>query len=209
MNSAEVSCVIAKRAVSNRHCPDVEDAAASQRSRVADDSAVGDHQRAAAVVIDAGAGARGVAADSAVSDGQHAAVEDAAAKPSSIAAENAVDNGHCRVALIIDAGTSGAGVAIPDREIRNCNSCTRGDLEHSAEGVAVNCQHVRTGAINCYALVHEQYAAGKCDGAGNSCGINCVAVIRVRERLTQRARTAVIGIGHGDDVRVGRDSAYA
>jgi hypothetical protein len=124
VDGAEVSCVIAQRAVSDLHCPKVKAGAASQCSRITAYGTVGDRQCAAAAVVSPAALASRVTAKSAVKNGQGPAVEDTAAKPSRVAPDRTITDGDGRIILIVDAATGGAGVAIPDREVRNRNGRT-------------------------------------------------------------------------------------
>ena len=65
-------------------------------------------------------------------------------------------------------------------------------------------QEVRGKAANGDALVDDKLGTGQRDGLPLERGIeiDCVAVIRISERLTQRTGTAVVCVGDGDDVCV-------
>src|SRR5438105_5056553 len=56
-------------------------------------------------------------------------------------------------------------------------------------------QHIRPGSADSYVLVDHQFAARQADRASN-CESNRVTVVRVGERLPQRAGAAVICIDH-------------
>ena len=58
------------------------------------------------------------------------------------------------------------------------------------------------GAADGDIFVHDQFSTGEQDGAEDAGGVNRVAIVCVNQRLTQRARAAVIGVCDGDRRRV-------
>src|SRR6476620_12273042 len=84
----------------------------------------------------------------------------------------------------------------------------RGDMKN-AEGRLCRSryrQEIRSRSANCDILVDQKLAAGQRDGLALECGIesDCIAVIRISKRLTQRAGTAVVCVGNRDNVSVSR-----
>jgi hypothetical protein len=49
--------------------------------------------------------------------------------------------------------------------------------------VAINCQVIRTGAVDADTLIHQQFAGRQSNGASDS-EVDRVAVMGVRDRLT-------------------------
>ena len=66
--------------------------------------------------------------------------------------------------------------------------------------VGVYCQHVGAGTVDGDIRGHKQFAAGEHDrlSVQRRIEVDRVAVIGVRDRLTQRARAAVVNVGDGD-----------
>ena len=161
----------------------VNDAAANRRSCVAAECAVGDN-RVGAVTVHARALVSRITANCAVDDVQRSGIEDAAAETCCVTAERAADNGQDRGAAVEDA-TAEPGVTISDCEARYGDGFTGVDLEHRAHGIAVHGQHVTSGAVDCHTLTDDQFPSSECNHAGDTRGINRIAIVRVRERLTQ------------------------
>src|SRR5439155_19130215 len=78
---------------------------------------------------------------------------------------------------------------------------TGADVKHAAVAVAIQCEACSAGTGNGDDLVHQQFATRQPNRASYRKG-NRVMVIRVRERLTQRAGAAVVCISDGYRRRV-------
>lgn len=119
-----------------------------------------------------------------INDVKGSRIEDRAADASRVASESAADNGQDGAAAIEDA-TAEAAVTIPDGEAGYGDGFARANLEGRARGVAVDGQHVSSGAVDCHAFVHRQFSAGEYNNAGDTGSIDCIAIVCVDECLTQ------------------------
>src|SRR5205823_12814959 len=182
-------------AISDLQRADVEDATASFGNRVAAEGTIADRQNAATRIVDAAALTSHVAAKSAVNNGQRSRIEDAATKPRRVAVERAV-NDRQRRGVGVQDGAAFAALTVPDRQAGNRHRFTYSSLEDTAGGVTDNGQHTSAGAVDCHALVHEQFSGSKCNDAGDTGGVDHIAVACAGERLTQRAWTIVVGVGN-------------
>ena len=139
-----------------------------------------------------------VAANSTVANSQHrAAVGPIIVKTATevgvvTPADRAFIHRHCSVIIVNAAATEAVIVAVA---IRNGHAGDRrgnpiGHMEDTAGTVGINCEVSRTGAVNDDTLIHQQFAGGQSNGAGNS-EFDRVSVECVRHRLAQRARASV------------------
>jgi len=76
-------------------------------------------------------------------------------------------------------------LTIPDRQVGNRHGSNRRDVEDGAGGITINSEQVSTGTVDCHGLVHHQYPGTECDDAGDTRGVDDIAIICLRERLTQ------------------------
>ncbi|HEY2713133.1 MAG TPA: hypothetical protein VGI60_11515 [Chthoniobacterales bacterium] len=58
-------------------------------------------------------------------------------------------------------------------------------MEHDTGGVAVNGQQLGTGAVNNHAIVQDQFPGGEGVDAGDTGGVDRIAILCTPERLTQ------------------------
>src|SRR5207253_1436493 len=195
--SQKSSRVITDCAISELQRADVEDATASFGNRVAAEGTIADRQNAATRIVDAAALTSHVAAKSAVNNGQRSRIEDAATKPRRVAVERAV-NDRQRRGVGVQDGAAFAALTVPDRQAGNRHRFTCNSLEDATRGIAINCQYVSAGAVDSHALIHQQCPGGKCNHAGDTGGVDRIAVVCLRERLTHRARAAVVGVTNYD-----------
>ncbi|PYL33114.1 MAG: hypothetical protein DMF38_12695 [Verrucomicrobia bacterium] len=64
----------------------------------------------------------------------------------------------------------------------------------------LNRQLVSARAVDSQVFVHRQLAAAEFDGAKNAPGVDDIAVVGIRYRLTQGAMAAIVGIYNGDGI---------
>ena len=71
------------------------------------------------------------------------------------------------------------------------------DPENAVGMVAINCQVIRTGAVDAEHRSTSSSPVVRANGTSDS-EVDRVAVMGVRDRLTQRARAAVVRVADGD-----------
>src|SRR5204863_3713856 len=91
---------------------------------------------------------------------QVAAVKDSAALVCPVSADGAVTDCDRRLVVVNPAAAPGNIVAVGDGQARNADGLARRDIEHAADGVAVNGQIVGTRAEDLHALINDQLAGG-------------------------------------------------
>ena len=105
---------------------------------------------------------------------------------------------QCQSSVIKDATPVAASSTVGDGETGD------GDVrceifKHAGSGIAVDRQISSAGSIDGHVVVNLKSAAGQQDRAGDTGGVNRVAVTRCGDRVAQRARAAVIGVCDDDN----------
>src|SRR5262249_51855605 len=105
---------------------------------------------------------------------------------------------HRQRSFTIDATAAAGGMAVGNGQIRDGD--VRGeDFKNAVSAVTIDRQTSSTGTIDGHVVVYLKFTAGQQDRAGDTCGVNRVAVLREGERVPQRAGSAVIGVCDHDD----------
>lgn len=89
-------------------------------------------------------------------------------------------------------------VAVSSKAVRDGETedgDVRGEIfKHAESGVAIDRETSSTRAVNGRVVGNLKFAAGQQNGAGNTGGVDGVAIIRDGERVTQRAGATVVGV---------------
>jgi hypothetical protein len=149
-----------------------------------------------------------IAADDAINDGDFCAagIIDATtqatfSEPASLVATDTAAYDLQRPGIVNAAAQD--GLSAIDREPRNRNDFIGTDLEDAAPVRVLNRQLVSARAVDSQVFVHLQLAVAEFDGAKNAPGVDGVAVVSIRYRLTQGATAVIVGIYDGDGICMG------
>src|SRR6266550_3749085 len=121
-----------------------------------------------------------------------------------VAAEGAVDYTQRRVVIIYAAPIQAGSGTVDDAEAGNPRASSVAYMEDAARMVGIDCQVSRTRTVDAHNLVHDQFAASKRDRLSieRRVEVDRVLVMRIRERLTQGTRAAVILVADRNGCRL-------